>query len=499
MSNTIKKTLANIRKLPSKRNKKRASLVKDENSNISNNNSDPTLFKSHSPKKESIFEVVKKSASAFLESIYPSAFETGELSNDSEVTLGDMHGNVLKGIYFAADNGVMEMSDEDHQRIVELYELPVSELTKEKIEDFKALLDQATYKKDTVAIMRFIGDMLADRGSNDVFTLLMINKLHQVGVPFTILISNHDVEFLMMMYYYPGPYEKSIPTQYPDRNIISPKNSLLNLEMLLDKKIVKFEDIKNILDTAYMPHLKLLDYTLHEGGDITLYTHAPNGLKVIKGLAAYYKIEYKDSTAKDLANTIDAINAKFKELFKVKEKADTNAPIDEKNKESCKDKEQADTIVPINERSKESFEDKEQVRAVLRLFNPNMKVENVDATKYPFYSLIWNRLTRNKPIEAQYADQEAVAEHNGYHIRYVHGHDGNMKQLTEKLKHIINLNDTCGQRTYSCPELEARSRGRGNVSEFEELMSYYADRKVSFALKTDLNDKQNPSPSKFIL
>jgi len=125
--------------------------------------------------------------------------------NDSEVTIGDLHGNSMKLMFMLIKHGVAKgISDDDYKNLVEIYKkVPskapwhgeeVKELTKKDITEFNQILDKLVF--NTEIGVRLIGDELADRGSNDYFTLKILEKLRKNNVPVEITVSNHSIDFL---------------------------------------------------------------------------------------------------------------------------------------------------------------------------------------------------------------------------------------------------------------------------------------------------------------
>lgn len=63
----------------------------------------------------------------------------------------------------------------------------------EYIDTFKKRFSAASQDK----LLEFFGDLLADRGPNDIWVLATFRALLQLGVPYEIIASNHDMEFLL--------------------------------------------------------------------------------------------------------------------------------------------------------------------------------------------------------------------------------------------------------------------------------------------------------------
>ncbi|MCX7117773.1 MAG: hypothetical protein NTW94_07755 [Legionellales bacterium] len=150
------------------------------------------------------------------------------------VTLGDLHGNAVKLLHFLMLHGVViwKASVVDragaYQSFVQIYER-AAEILK-----FRALMTQFVDPKQGISNpeeyarlkslsapkelmillrqfndlisqlavqevdthVRLLGDELADRGSNDYFTLRLLGLLYDAHVAVSILSSNHGVQFL---------------------------------------------------------------------------------------------------------------------------------------------------------------------------------------------------------------------------------------------------------------------------------------------------------------
>ena len=78
------------------------------------------------PLKEPSFRV--NSREAFIKK-HPTSIYT--LNSNEQVTIGDMHGNTLKFIYFLIKFNVIDMEASDYIKIDAIYNKEVNELTKE--------------------------------------------------------------------------------------------------------------------------------------------------------------------------------------------------------------------------------------------------------------------------------------------------------------------------------------------------------------------------------
>lgn len=294
----------------------------------------------------------------------------------ADITMGDLHGNFLKLLFLLVKHGIITNLSADHYaQLVAIY----NARDDIQLDQFNAIINQLNI--NPAAALRLIGDELADRGSNDYFTLKLIARLRQANVPITILMSNHTIEFV-----------KAVERNSTFRSIdlgFSQAASLFRLQELIDKKLVTRDEITQLYHDVYKQNFKLIDYSFHEG-NITLYTHAGVGLEVIERFARKFNVPFLDGTAKELATTIDAIDAAFQQHIKN--------------------------------------------NTITSLYNNERHAENAST---PFEKLLWHRAFQSRNYVAKCPPQ-----HNGYSLTFVHGHDIHHNDYD---KHIINLDNTLGK------------------------------------------------------
>lgn len=223
--------------------------------------------------------------------------------DNSEVTIGDLHGNAMKLMFMLVKHGVAKgLNEDDYKKLVEIYEKSSFNLDKNDLDEFNDVLGKIKFNSKVG--IRLIGDELADRGSNDYFTLKIMQKLRQHKVPFEVMVSNHSIEFLQAS----ETQVDFTPPMLQWEHAVS----LNNLHILIEKGLVSRDEIVDINNSVYKPSLKAIGYTLSQDkSEITIYSHAGIGLNTIQNLAKKFEVIYNDETAADLANTIDAINTVF--------------------------------------------------------------------------------------------------------------------------------------------------------------------------------------------
>lgn len=298
-----------------------------------------------------------------------------------EVTLGDLHGNALKLVYFLISNKVMELSKKDYKKLVRLYTLPTESLTTGDLNEFQEIINNAKYFSDQK--IRFLGDDLCDRGMNDYFTLTIFKKLDQVGVPFDVVLSNHGNFFLTT-------YEKNdfsfTDNPYGEGRHESLVQSMLKMGQLIEKGVVDKNEVVTALDQHYLKHIKLPGYLVDKKNKvITLYSHAPIDLEILSNLAKDLNIPFDDSNLDELVKSLEAINNQISKWIMGHTFSSHYQQLNDDHKKD-------DTLSPI-----------EQV--------------------------LWNRdysiLNRKSP------------EHKNYTINYVHGHDSE--------SNVFNLDNLFGK------------------------------------------------------
>lgn len=111
---------------------------------------------------------------------------------------GDMHANAHKMITMLESDGVLTFSDKDQDKktVQQLYYS--NDINVTAFHDF-------IYSGNIKAISQlsplvFIGDLLADRGKNDLLILFILDFLNKNKINFSIVYSNHDAEFVKNIY-----------------------------------------------------------------------------------------------------------------------------------------------------------------------------------------------------------------------------------------------------------------------------------------------------------
>ncbi|MCC5792946.1 MAG: metallophosphoesterase [Legionellaceae bacterium] len=360
-----------------------------------------------------------------------------ESETPRRVTIGDMHASALKFLWFLLDQQVISMSKADFDAFSELYQQPVQTQTELSLKELQSLLEiiNKIDINNRSTVVSLLGDLLADRGSNDLLIIAILQKLNAGNVPFEILLSNHDLVFL-------NAYLRKFPiVSYENRQRVATREidlgrlvasgnfeqyrSLANLgRVISDGQAYAYEEMQlpsgrfelvkipvsytgglisitelgDFVRQVYLPHLKAISYSLGpDGKSITLLSHAPIGLQTIEMMARDTEVSYSDDSPLALALTIEQINVAFIASY---EKILTTV-----------------------------FEEMVRFKAEggnLRHYEGNNS----------FIRASWS---------AKVDIKDRVAEKNGFTIMYQHGHDGANSKSENTAQpgssHIINLDN----------------------------------------------------------
>lgn len=237
------------------------------------------------------------------------------LPQGMQITLGDLHGNALKLLYTLLQYNVIKgITAEDYQQFVNIYNSDVNELCKNDLVNCESILSKIRINERRV--IRLIGDELADRGSNDYFTLKLIEKMDSLGNPMEFIFSNHGADFIAGF--------KGLPkVRQLDRDYSESYDNLKKLHQTeLGLSCGMGQVMDSIVKNSYLPAVKLISYNLSEPNGITIYTHAPASIcgedkpsSSIKAMAQALDVPFLDNSRSDLVTTIDRINQKFTQVL----------------------------------------------------------------------------------------------------------------------------------------------------------------------------------------
>lgn len=238
-------------------------------------------------------------------------------------TIGDLHGNALKLLNFLMMQGVAKFKGDQQEnkkkydQFKALYDKPATRLKADDLQAFKALLQDLEFAPN--ANIRLIGDDLADRGMNDYYTLLLINKLKEQKVGVEVILSNHAAEFIKLQ-------------ETPTDNIAKKKNylsealskedeygkdysqaqSAQNLDILLERGLVTQKEV-DALYGKYSQSVKMLSYDLGKDDELHIHSHAPiNEIDILRMAMCLIQIhDGKSAEGIFLANFVTSANKKI--------------------------------------------------------------------------------------------------------------------------------------------------------------------------------------------
>jgi len=176
----------------------------------------------------------------------PADLKDSAATHQREITLGDLHGNALKFLWGLIKTGVVTLKEgeADYNKFIQIYYKSVDELTADDIQNFQNIVNSMAIKKHT--LVRLIGDELADRGSNDYFTLKILERLANRGCPYEIMLSNHSVGFIQK-------YEKrTLHNSNGCDFSTNASNSLFELTRLVQKNNSVSDEIYSLVQRYYM-------------------------------------------------------------------------------------------------------------------------------------------------------------------------------------------------------------------------------------------------------
>ena len=231
--------------------------------------------------------------------VYP--FEGG--SEIDFLVIGDLHANPMKALWILIHYGVIKLKDpyEHWKELWSIYLTPVDEVNISSLERFLEILMETTVDREAVAEILFLGDMIADRGENDIYMFMVLSVLHQDKVPYNILMSNHDWEAIVH-FDNPKNYEDALTKMPPEIS-----RSMLNRRILEDKFPLMRDFSRGLYLKYYQPNLKLYAYS-RPGSDVNiLYSHAPILSELIEMQSIKF-LRQEPEHFSDIVELVDKLN-----------------------------------------------------------------------------------------------------------------------------------------------------------------------------------------------
>lgn len=250
--------------------------------------------------------------SSFIKGLREGREEILDEHDNDEVTAGDLHGNALYFLHFLIKYRVIELDKKAYLKFVKIYQKPASEMRKADFDVFDSLLTLA--KVNNNKKVRLLGDILADRGKNDYFTLKLIELLDKGGADLSILLSNHDAEFMLNIELNGGlkpPFKEKMMRRDFAKSIEGLVNSIAKGD--LDQGYCE-----SLYRQHFLPHVKAIDYCFESAGEgykPQLFTHAPVDLNLMAKAAAELDVPFDSTTDERLKVSIDEVNKKIKDIL----------------------------------------------------------------------------------------------------------------------------------------------------------------------------------------
>jgi hypothetical protein len=215
---------------------------------------------------------------------------------------GDMHANAHKMIIMLESDGVLTFSDKDQDKktVQQLYYS--NDINVTAFHDFM-------YSGNIKAISQlsplvFIGDLLADRGKNDLLILFILDFLNKNKISFSIVYSNHDAEFVKnIVNIYHQKYDN-----ISDQLGSGQAQSLHGLKQSLQKGLYT-NDIASLIK-SYLDKLQLIKLIPHQDKTL-MVTHAPLNARYLKEMITWSAVKENIT----LEKVVNQLNVRFVEYL----------------------------------------------------------------------------------------------------------------------------------------------------------------------------------------
>lgn len=177
-------------------------------------------------------------------------------------------------------------------------------------------------------------------------------------------------------------------------------SSFKGLKQTIELKWFELDVFKKLVETCYLPHIKLLDYSLSPtSNELTIYSHAAIGINDLIRLGDNMNIVFTSYSRFELAKFIELINIKF----------------------------QKDILSTLCLNLIEISDAKDE-KTALKLLDPLFK--------NTIWKICWNRNYSEKSL------YRPIYIHD-YNVCYIHGHDH--QKNYGKSKHYISLDGFLGK------------------------------------------------------
>lgn len=274
----------------------------------------------------------EKVVNTYLDLFTPPKFEA-KFTGVRKVTIGDLHGNPLSLVHYLVKVGVLECNCNlpdftekyaQFKRIVYLSSLDTDEqINQRDIDIFKILLQELFPIKNKEIFFRLIGDIVSERISDCNLMMLVLEHLHDAGVPYKINFSNHDSFFVAQFYFKMDVHNpKNEISRIMEHKEYS---SLKRLKLLFQKGIFNSESFVALSQKVHMEHLELLSYEKKGNGRYCIFSHAILLNKFINSFILKYADEMIETghhirDTDPIETQIEKINSVFLHMLKQQNK-----------------------------------------------------------------------------------------------------------------------------------------------------------------------------------
>lgn len=180
----------------------------------------------------------------------------------NEVALGDMHGNCELLLHSLVQLGFLDIADSEAWGKLRsmLGKLQGTPMTAASFSTFRENLRRAVTVDPACLETRLtlLGDLLCERMHNDICMLAILDLLHQHGVNYQVILSNHDMAFI---HYYLGNRSKSEEQDFEIKGLGmaggDQVTSLIRCNTLLNAHPSTRAYYCEAAERAYFPHLNV--------------------------------------------------------------------------------------------------------------------------------------------------------------------------------------------------------------------------------------------------
>lgn len=242
------------------------------------------------------------------------------LAEGSCITLGDMHGNAHAFLHLLAYHGYFAFQSSEEELALRtrieslqaLYWKKPEHYTRADFELMQKDIQRLEFRPNTS--LRLMGDLLADRGKNDLMTLLVIKRLLESAVGLEIIFSNHDSVLLQAL---EAPLREDSTFDFSFSLHAKKRRSAEAINVFIRRGWLPLQAFKTLINTYYKPFVKLVGYA-KLGSQEYIYTHAPCDLTQIKILIHFFiKNQFLSKALQEtsMEEQIYAVNAFFRQCL----------------------------------------------------------------------------------------------------------------------------------------------------------------------------------------